>query len=126
VSEATTAWHRLAFAIPTRYQFPIMSGDELRTASEKIAVTLRVFGGLRQYLGASERRMMFPATVDLLDLLERLEREDPELGRRLRDGLDRGYLNVLVNGRNARFLDGMKTPLNDQDVVAFLPPIGGG
>lgn len=33
---------------------------------------------------------------------------------------------VLVNGRNVRFLDGMRTPLKDRDEVAIFPPVAGG
>jgi len=64
------------------------------------------------------------STVD--DLLAILDGSHRELAGALRRGLSEGYLNVLVNGRNARFLTGGATRLADGDAVAFLPPIGGG
>lgn len=33
---------------------------------------------------------------------------------------------VLVNGRNVRFLDGLRTPLKEEDEVAIFPPVAGG
>jgi len=35
-------------------------------------------------------------------------------------------VNLLVNGRNAKFLDGMETLLSDGDEVSIFPPTGGG
>lgn len=87
---------------------------------------MRVFGGLRDL--ASNAPLAYPAaeTPTLGRLLERMGGEEPALATALREGLADGYLNTLVNGRNARFLAGDDTPLNAGDVVAFLPPIGGG
>lgn len=35
-------------------------------------------------------------------------------------------IKFLINGRDIRRLEGFKTVLKDGDVVAFIPPIGGG
>jgi molybdopterin synthase sulfur carrier subunit len=35
-------------------------------------------------------------------------------------------IKFLINGRDIRRLDGFETVLRDGDVVAFIPPIGGG
>ena len=90
------------------------------------SVTVKVFGGLRDSADRSSVRVPIRqgATVD--DLLSWLDESQPALAGALRRGLTDGYLNVLVNGRNARFLTGGATKLADGDAVAFLPPIGGG
>lgn len=33
---------------------------------------------------------------------------------------------ILVNGRHVQHLQGLDTPLNEQDVVSLFPPSGGG
>lgn len=89
-------------------------------------VTVRVFGGLRELV--QQAPLVLPAAdvPTLAALLAKLDDREPALAKALRSGLADGYLNTLVNGRNARFLDGVATHLSDGDAVAFLPPIGGG
>ncbi|MGD8564983.1 MAG: MoaD family protein [Candidatus Bathyarchaeota archaeon] len=36
------------------------------------------------------------------------------------------HLTLLLNGRNIENLDGLKTQLMENDVLAILPPVGGG
>jgi MoaD family protein len=38
----------------------------------------------------------------------------------------RGFLQFLVNGKSATTLNGLQTELEDGDVLAILPPVGGG
>jgi len=96
------------------------------TTSRGIKINLKVFGGLRSALGASDRQIAIPQGSSLQDLLSQLAEENPVFAERLATGLAKGYLNVLVNGRNARFLQHMDTLLENHDVVAILPPVGGG
>lgn len=100
--------------------------DTAQAREESIRVTLKVFGGLRQLRESpiEERSVAAGSTVE--DLWIGLAREAPEFVERLRDGVTRGYLHVLLNGRNIVFLDGPDTRLRDGDTVAVLPPIGGG
>ena len=91
-----------------------------------LQITIKVFGGLRESFrgGTQTHRMSSPATLGIL--LQELETGFPDLSAKLVAGLDAGYLNVLINGRNIQFLQGQDTMLNDGDTVAFLPPVGGG
>ncbi len=41
-------------------------------------------------------------------------------------GSFREYLNILKKGRNIRFLQGIKTKLEDDDLIALFPPLSGG
>ena len=41
-------------------------------------------------------------------------------------GKVRGFLQFLINGKSATTLNGLKTELEDGDVLAILPPVGGG
>jgi MoaD family protein len=43
-----------------------------------------------------------------------------------RAGKPRAFLQFLINGNNTATKDGLDTPLHDGDVLAILPPVGGG
>lgn len=103
-----------------------MNAHDKGPASLGQSVTVRVFGGLREHARRSPLAYAPAEAATLADLLAQLDRDEPDLARALHAGLREGYLNILVNGRNARFLAGDRTPLAAGDVVAFLPPIGGG
>jgi molybdopterin synthase sulfur carrier subunit len=92
----------------------------------EIKVTVKAFGGLRELIGSSALSVLLPREATLADLLDELYRRLPTLRERLDTGLKDGYVNILLNGRNVRFLDGTATPLPEEAVVAFLPPVGGG
>jgi len=95
-------------------------------SNEPIRVKLKVFGGLRKLREAPVEERSLPAGSTIEELWSRLALEAPEFVGKLRDGVARGYLFVLLNGRNVVFLDGARTRLSDGDTVAVLPPIGGG
>ncbi len=42
------------------------------------------------------------------------------------DGTPRSLINVYINGKNAKFSDGMETTLNDGDEIYILPAVAGG
>ncbi len=42
------------------------------------------------------------------------------------DGTPRSLINVYVNGKNAKFSEGMKTALKDGDEIYILPAVAGG
>jgi len=42
------------------------------------------------------------------------------------DGTPRSLINVYINGKNAKFSDGMETTLNDGDKIYILPAVAGG
>jgi len=41
-------------------------------------------------------------------------------------GQVRSFLQLLVNGRSASTMNGLQTIVKDGDVLAILPPVGGG
>jgi len=94
--------------------------------NDKTAVTVKLFGGLRELVGEPSIRVSLPPSATLADLLTKLRHDFPKLYEKLRPGLAKGYLNALVDGRNVQSLDGFDTLLSSDSTIAFLPPIGGG
>jgi len=71
-----------------------------------------------------------PAPSDMQALLEEVsERYGPALRAGLLSLDGRALGNnavVLVNGRNIAHLEGIKTPLSEDDVVSIFPLVAGG
>lgn len=95
-------------------------------------VSVRFFTSLREITGKKEETLEFSddekVTVD--KVLRVLSHEyggsfidyvcDP-VTREVK-----GFLQFLVNGKSATSLNGLQTKLKDGDVLAILPPVGGG
>jgi len=43
-----------------------------------------------------------------------------------KSGQPKGFLQFLVNGNSAATLKGLESELGEGDVLAILPPVGGG
>ena len=85
-----------------------------------------MFGGFRQLREPPVEERSVPAESTIEGLWAGLALEAPEFVEKLREGVAKGYLQVLLNGRNIVFLNGPGTRLSDGDTVAVLPPLGGG
>jgi MoaD family protein len=97
-----------------------------------LKISVRFFTSLRELLGKKEETIEFPkaARVTVDNVLEKLKQRygksfveyvyDPKTGEM------KGFLQILVNGRSSSTLNGMQTELADGDVLAILPPVGGG
>lgn len=92
----------------------------------KAKVVVRLFTSLRALTGVKETKV---EAADVRDLIDTLARQFGDQFRQMlleSDGSLKTYFHVLVNGRHVRLLEGLGTRLNDDDVVAIFPPIGGG
>lgn len=78
--------------------------------------------------GGGEKRIKVSAGT----LSEAFELASSEMGDGFRrrvleaDGSPRSLINVYINGKNARFSNGMGTVLSDGDEVYILPAVAGG
>ena len=95
-------------------------------------VSVRFFTSLREIIGKKEETLEFSddekVTVDtVLQMLSRqyaigfvdyvYDAETHEV---------KGFLQFLINGTSSSTMKGLQTELKDGDVLAILPPVGGG
>ena len=93
--------------------------------------SVRFFTNLREITGKKEEKVEFPEEKVSLDkvirsLAENYGREFFEYVYDSKTGEVQGFLQFLVNGRSVSTLNGLKTELSDGDVLAIIPPVGGG
>lgn len=96
-------------------------------AVDEGTVAVRFFAGLREEFGT--RRITVPLKdarhVDgvLRLLCDTAAREQAVFAE---PGVPRKEIVILVDGRNIRFLEGLRTPLHGGEEVAVFPPVYGG
>ena len=97
-----------------------------------VEVKVRFFTNLREIVNKREQTLTFPENekVTVNKVLKTLTQQ---YGKAFVDyvydgktGQVRGFLQFLVNGTSTSTLDGLDTELRDRDVLAILPPVGGG
>lgn len=81
---------------------------------------------LRRFTEGEARVAVSAATVG--EALGQLDVRFPGIGERLLDdaGQIRRFVNVFVNGRNVREVDGLETALVPGDEVGIIPAMAGG
>jgi molybdopterin synthase sulfur carrier subunit len=97
-----------------------------------LRVSVRFFTSLREITGRREEILQFAGnqavSVDkvLKKLAERYGKGFAEYVYDGRTGEVKGFLQFLVNGRSSSTLNGLDTELKNGDVLAIIPPVGGG
>jgi len=97
-----------------------------------LQVSVRFFTSLREIIGKKEETLEFPegerVTVDMVlrTLKQRYGKPFIEYVYDQKTGAVKGFLQFLVNGKSASTLSGLQTELETDDVLAILPPVGGG
>ncbi|MHC1627386.1 MAG: ubiquitin-like small modifier protein 1 [Candidatus Nezhaarchaeales archaeon] len=90
-------------------------------------VVVEVYGLLRELMGWRNIEIEVSDGSTLEQLIEILVSEKPEAKELILEGSKlRDYVKVLVNGRDCRFLNGLRTKLEDGYVISIFPPAGGG
>lgn len=97
-----------------------------------LQVSVRFFTSLREIIGKKEQIFEFSEgdTVTVNEVLQRLSKQygqsfveyvfDDQTNQ------VKGFLQLLVNGRSISSISGLDAELIDGDVLALLPPVGGG
>ena len=91
-------------------------------------VKVKYFTTLRELAGAPEERIELKEGAMLADLIKIIA---SKYGKEAQDYLyTKGKVDpsiyFLINGKNSRILSGLKTKLKNGDIIAIIPPIGGG
>jgi len=95
-------------------------------------VSVRFFTTLRELTGKKEEILEFPrgemVTVDSVfkKLIKLHGKSFIDYAYDKRTGEVRSFLQLLVNGRNVLSFEGLNTKLSNGDVLAIIPPVGGG
>ncbi|MEX2738120.1 MAG: ubiquitin-like small modifier protein 1 [Candidatus Wukongarchaeota archaeon] len=95
-----------------------------------MSINVKFFAIFRDLLGLKELQLEAGSkeNLKLIDLLESLFQRFGEDFRSkiLENGNIRPKVNIMINGRNIKFLDGVNSTLKDGDIVAIFPPVAGG
>jgi molybdopterin synthase sulfur carrier subunit len=98
----------------------------------KLQIVVRFFTSLREITGTREENVEFPedkkVTIDVVlrTLNKKYGRDFHEYVYDGETGQVRSFLQFLVNGKSASTVNGLETRLEEGDVLAILPPVGGG
>ena len=95
-------------------------------------VKVRFFTSLREIVNKREEPLTFPVgekvTVNLVlkTLSQKYGNPFTEYLYNGKTGQPKNFLQFLINGTSTSTLNGLETELKDGDVLAILPPVGGG
>lgn len=108
----------IGILVLSRKQERLMSGDG--------SVTVLIPAPLRKFTGGEARVAANGGTIG--ELIESLERQFPGIKDRVvePDGELRRFVNVFINGENARQLDGIASAVKSGDEVGIIPAMAGG
>lgn len=92
-------------------------------------IHIKLFSFLRELVNRKEDILEVDDKLDVGDLVPLLKER---YGQKFcdyvisKDGGFQHYIKVMVNGRDIEFLEGLKTPLKDGDILQIIPPVRGG
>ncbi len=95
-------------------------------------IKVRFFTSLREIVKRREEILAFNSgekvTVDLVlkTLAEKYGASFKEYVYEGKTAQPKGFLQFLINGNSASTLNGLETEIENGDVLAILPPVGGG
>ena len=92
-------------------------------------VEVKFFTTLREITGKNIETIQLQNSITIDELITLLAEK---YGKKFREyiynkkGKVQDFLSFLVNGKNINVLQGFDTKLKQGDVIAILPPVGGG
>jgi molybdopterin synthase sulfur carrier subunit len=92
-------------------------------------VEVRFFTSLREITGKKAEEIQLQNAITVEEMLNLLSEKHGEKFREYvygKEGKVQNFLSFLVNGRNINVLQGFGTELKPGDIMAIIPPVGGG
>ena len=92
-------------------------------------VEVKFFTSLREITGKKIDEIQLQSVIIVEELLTLLSEKYGKNFREYvynKEGKVHGFLSFLVNGKNINVLQGFDTELKQGDIIAILPPVGGG
>ena len=92
-------------------------------------VEVKFFTSLREITGKKVDEIQLQPAITVEELLTLLSEK---YGKNFREyvynkkGKVQDFLSFLVNGKNINVLQGFDTKLKQEDIIAIIPPVGGG
>ena len=92
-------------------------------------IKVKFFTSLREITGKKIDEIQVPKKITLKELIILLSEK---YGKNFKEyiydknGEVKGFLSFLLNGKNINILQGFNIKLNENDIIAILPPVGGG
>jgi len=92
-------------------------------------VEVKFFTSLREITGKKVDKIQLQNTITVNELIIVLSEK---YGKNFREyiynqkGDVQEFLSFLVNGKNINIMQGFDTKLQEKDVIAIIPPVGGG
>ncbi len=89
---------------------------------------IKVYATLREIVGGKSATLNGHGSKTMRQILEELFEKYPQMREKLflNGGEMHSAFHFLVNGRDARYLDGLDTVISPDDDVRIFPPVGGG
>ncbi len=89
-------------------------------------ITFTIPSVLNQGGGEKKTEISAESLIDAFSKISELMGDDFKRRVLEGDGTPRSLINIYINGKNAKFSDGMETILKDNDEVYILPAVAGG
>lgn len=89
---------------------------------------IKVYATLRDIVGGKSVHLTDVSEITVEQLLEQLFAKYPDMRSELftRDGEMHSAFHILINGRDARYHNGIDTVITAKDEIRIFPPVGGG
>ena len=91
-------------------------------------ITVKLLASLRKLAGGRELIVPLKPGGTVGDLFQAIGEVNPEIRAKVidEDGELTGIVQVLLDGRNVLWLDGLDTIIDPEQTVTLIPPVAGG